>query len=740
MALSDTNLLCRYWLDEAASGTAITTANDVGPANYDLTSISYSTTLAWAEVGGNRGLSSSANSGQAVVKGPTFASNAAMVSGLNGKTKMTVELVVDLDAASVGGRLLTVAQNTSYGHQLGIYCEGAGAISYAWAGNVQSSIALSGRSVVHMVVDTTLASERMKVYVNNVKIVGTNYSVALNSALAVDTSYVLALFNRPNALGAAPKATVFYAAVYSDDAFDATRVADHYDVLTLDDDTPVTDTTAPTLSSATASATSGTTSSGSVTTDEANGTLYWLTNTSSTATVAAVKAGSSQTVTATGAQSTSSTGLSTGTTYYTHFVHTDVAANDSTVLSSASFTTPAPDTTAPTFTGSITVGAKTSSTIALTLPTATDNVAVTGYEYRVDAGAWVDNGNSTAVSITGLTALTSYTIDARAYDAAANASTTLSVTTSTYRAGASAGSIVTATGPTGGNPAGFLYDLAQTLPTSDWVSYYIVSGPTPSGGTLDAQVNGAFSYFGPEPATLVIQPEVNGVEDAQITVTLYDQSADTTAPTFTGSITVAARTTTTITLTMPTATDDTAVTGYEYRVDGGAWTDNGLSTTVALTGLTEDTSYTIDARAYDAEPNYSTTLSITASTLLVAPPEPDTGITQFAPFPTKAGKVQLSTASVSASDVYLNRLRYLTDGSAIRAVAASPDLFSSGMPMSYTGQVCYIDATAGLPAGTVWANGMPFSAGRLCVSTGTVASYQNGIPFAANGAVAVELI
>lgn len=308
-----------------------------------------------------------------------------------------------------------------------------------------------------------------------------------------------------------------------------TPTATRYDNVLVADLAPA-DATAPTLTSASASATSGTTSSGSVTTNEGNGTLYWLTNTSSTATATAVKAGSSQAVTATGAQSTSSTGLSPGTTYYTHFLHRDAAGNDSAVLSSASFTTPAPDTTAPTFTGSITVGAKTSSTIALTLPTATDNVAVTGYEYRVDGGAWVDNGNSTAVALSGLAALTSYTIDARAYDAAANVSSTLSVTTSTYRAGASAGSIRTATGPQDGNPAGLLYAFCELLPTSDWVSYSIVSGPTPSGGTLDAQPNGAFSYTGPAPATLVIQPEVNGTASGDpITVTLYDQTAELVA-------------------------------------------------------------------------------------------------------------------------------------------------------------------------------------------------------------------
>lgn len=106
-------------------------------------------------------------------------------------------------------------------------------------------------------------------------------------------------------------------------------------------DFTIADTVAPTLTSASASATSGTTSSGSVTTDEANGTLYWTTTTNASETATTVKAGSSQAVTAAGAQSTSSTGLSPGTTYYTHFLHRDAAGNDSAVLSSASFATPA---------------------------------------------------------------------------------------------------------------------------------------------------------------------------------------------------------------------------------------------------------------------------------------------------------------------------------------------------------------------------------------------------------------
>lgn len=101
------------------------------------------------------------------------------------------------------------------------------------------------------------------------------------------------------------------------------------------------DTTAPTLTSPTGTATGSTTASGTVSTNEANGTLYWLCNTSSTATLSAVKAGSSQAVSATGSQSVSVTGLTASTTYYLHYAHTDAAANDSSVANSASFATDA---------------------------------------------------------------------------------------------------------------------------------------------------------------------------------------------------------------------------------------------------------------------------------------------------------------------------------------------------------------------------------------------------------------
>lgn len=111
------------------------------------------------------------------------------------------------------------------------------------------------------------------------------------------------------------------------------------------------DTTAPTLSSPTSSATGKTTGTGGVTTDEANGTLYAVATTSATAPSGAqVRAGQdhtgaaaawagSQAIASTGAKTANATGLTAGGTYYFHFQHRDAASNDSTVSSSAAFTT-----------------------------------------------------------------------------------------------------------------------------------------------------------------------------------------------------------------------------------------------------------------------------------------------------------------------------------------------------------------------------------------------------------------
>src|SRR5690606_25255026 len=60
-----------------------------------------------------------------------------------------------------------------------------------------------------------------------------------------------------------------------------------------------------------------------------------------------------------------------------------------------------------------------------------------------------------------------------------------------------------------------------------------------------------------------------------------------------------------ITLTWAASTDDTAVAGYETRLNGGAWVDAGNVLTFTWPDLTPETAYQVAVRAYDAAGNHS---------------------------------------------------------------------------------------------------------------------------------------
>ena len=91
-------------------------------------------------------------------------------------------------------------------------------------------------------------------------------------------------------------------------------------------------------------------------------------------------------------------------------------------------------------------------------------------------------------------------------------------------------------------------------------------------------------------------------------------STDVTAPTLSGTITVSSVTATSYTLECPAATDDEAVTGYQYRLNSGSWvTIAGGARTVSVTTRAPGTTDAVDMRAFDAAPNYSTTLSTTVT-------------------------------------------------------------------------------------------------------------------------------
>lgn len=105
--------------------------------------------------------------------------------------------------------------------------------------------------------------------------------------------------------------------------------------------------------------------------------------------------------------------------------------------------------------------------------------------------------------------------------------------------------------------------------------------------------------------------------------------------------------------------------------------------------------------------------------------------------PISGDKIQVTTAAVGGTDAYNNGLRINALGTLARAATSGGAQMSNGLLMSDSGQLIYVDATAGLPANTQYCNGLPLDANRaLCISTDAMATYSNGWPMAANGAVA----
>lgn len=246
-----------------------------------------------------------------------------------------------------------------------------------------------------------------------------------------------------NATGLAASTTYYYHYTHRDAANnDATVVSSAS--FTTD---PPADTTPPTLSSPTGAATGPTTASGSVSTNEANGTLYRVTTINATESAATVKAGASQAVSSTGVQNMGATGLSPSTTYRHHYLHRDAAGNDSAVASSATFTTTASDTTPPTLsaasgtptahntaTGSVTTNEAGPAWAVLTTSSTTPSASQikAGQTHTgaaapaADTATLASGANPAAFDFSGLTGSTGYYLHVVQEDATGNVATPVS--------------------------------------------------------------------------------------------------------------------------------------------------------------------------------------------------------------------------------------------------------------------------------------------------------------------------
>lgn len=198
--------------------------------------------------------------------------------------------------------------------------------------------------------------------------------------------------------------------------------------------------------------------------------------------------------------------------------------------------TPA-DTTGPSF-GAATLGfvTKTDTTVALTTSAAaTDAVGVTGYEWSSDNGATYPFTSLTnSFTFTALAALTSYNFRVRAYDAAGNRSTHLSLTTSTYRAGDTGQNIVDDTVAIPGvQEEGFLYnDVVLPADAAKWFSYNITT-PVVDTANLILYPNGSFIWTGLAADSFYYQLEVDGANVGSPQLVSLDPADGSQSLTFT---------------------------------------------------------------------------------------------------------------------------------------------------------------------------------------------------------------
>jgi chitodextrinase len=309
-------------------------------------------------------------------------------------------------------------------------------------------------------------------------------------------------------------------------------------------------------------------------------------------------------------RSYANTGLAAATTYSYAVAAYDSSWNASAQSSAVSATTKAPtDTQPPSIPTNLAATVVSSSQIDLSWSPATDNVGVTGYRVYRD-GALVASPSGTSVSITGLSASTTYSFTVSAIDAASNASALsapLSARTSALPADTTA--------PT--TPSGLA--ASAVTPTSLTLSW--------RPATDNVGVTGYRVYCN---GTLVVSPSSTSVQIKELfpggtcsfTVSAFDAAGnasapsaplsvttlplllDTTAPTTPAGLAASAVTSSSLTVSWGASTDNVGVAGYRVYRDGTLVASPG-GTSASITGLSASTLYSFTVAAYDAAGNVS---------------------------------------------------------------------------------------------------------------------------------------
>lgn len=357
-------------------------------------------------------------------------------------------------------------------------------------------------------------------------------------------------------------------------------------------------------------------------------------------------------------------GRTSSTTYLYRVRAYDAAGNVSAFSASASATTP--DATAPSAPGVPSFSNITMSTATASWAAATDDVGVTGYQYRLNAGAWQSLGAVLSVNLANLSPATSYTFEVRARDGAANfgpASTGVFTTPDTAAPGAP------------GTPV--FSNIAMNSATASWTAasdnvavtgyeFRLNSGAWQALGNVLSINLTALS------AATTYTFQVRARDDAGNLGAASSGSfttVDTAAPSAPSGLSAAAPSSTTVNLTWSASTDNVAVSGYRiFR--NGAQIATRTTTSYSDSGLSGSTTYTYAVSAYDAAGNNSAqSASVSVQTPDTLAPSTPTGLVASAASPTR---VNLSwSASSDTGGSGLAGYRVYRNGAQITATAAT---------------------------------------------------------------------
>lgn len=290
------------------------------------------------------------------------------------------------------------------------------------------------------------------------------------------------------------------------------------------------------------------------------------------------------------------------------------------------------DTTPPVFLGPLSITDIKDSGFTVNWEPATDNLEVVDYQVSIDTGtpAYYYVGNVDSYIATGLVGNTAYTVRVKSMDAAGNFSDVLTTTASTLAPIQNDVLAPVIPGTLEVSLIGVDRFTVAWLAASDniGVTGYEISVDTGTAAYTDCGLVLLANPTNLTPSSTytvrVRAYDAAGNRSTALTTQVTTATPiDLTSPVWaSGSvITVSSITSSSLTATWPSATDNVGIVSYEVSVDTGAAEYNSVGTlrTKVATQLVAGTTYNVRVRAVDAAGNKSIPITATAVTSGVTP-------------------------------------------------------------------------------------------------------------------------